>query len=251
MNNTKKFSGKAGDYSAGRPAYAQSLIDMLYAKQGFSAQSVIADIGCGTGIFARQLLERGSYVFGVEPNDEMRLAAEKSLAEFKKFRAVNGTAENTTLADNSVDFVTSAQAFHWFDGVAFKAECNRILRPGGKVFLIWNTRDTAAKINRLCEEVFSKFCPDFKGFSGGLKKDDERISEFFDGKFSYEEFANPLAYDREKFIHRSLSGSYSLTENNEKYGDYLQELYRLFDGNCESGVLLIPNKTVVYYGDIQ
>ncbi len=96
-----------------------------------------------------------------------------------------------------------------------------------------------------------KILSEFQGLQRRIKRDDERISEFFNGKFSYEEFDNPLAYDREKFIHRSLSGSYSLTESDERYGDYLQELYRLFDENCESGVLLIPNKTVVYYGDIQ
>ena len=251
MNNTKKFSGKAENYSAARPAYANTFIDMLYTKQGFSEQSEIADIGCGTGIFARQLLERGSKVFGVEPNEDMRLSAVKNLAEFKNFCAVNGTAENTTLADSSVDFVTSAQAFHWFDGAAYKAECKRILRAGGKVFLIWNMRDMAAAINRLCAEVNSRFCPNFKGFSGGVKKDDERIVEFFSGKFSYEEFDNSLFYDREKFVRRCLSSSYALTEKDERYSDYLQELYSLFDENCDNGVLTIPNKTVVYYGDIQ
>lgn len=250
MSNVKKFSGKAEDYSAGRPAYADAFVDTLYAAQGFSAQSEIADIGCGTGIFARQLLERGSKVFGVEPNEDMRAAAEKSLTEFHNFRAVNGTAENTTLADNSVDFVTSAQAFHWFDVVAFKAECKRVLRAGGKAFLIWNMRDMTAPINRSCMEINAKFCPDFKGFNGGVKKDDERIAAFFNGNCRYEEFDNPLFYDREKFVCRCLSGSYALTEKDEKYGNYLQAFYRLFDENCEDGIVTVPNKTAAHYGNI-
>lgn len=250
MDNTEKFSGKAGDYSVGRPAYSEALIDMLYDGQGFSELSQIADIGCGTGIFARQLLERGSTVFGVEPNDDMRRAAEENLAAFKNFHLFSGTAEHTALADNSVDFVTSAQAFHWFDVTAFKTECKRILRPQGKIFLVWNKRDTSAEINILCAQIYSEFCPNFKGFGGGVKKDDERVSEFFNGKFSYEEFDNPIVYDREKFIRRSLSSSYSLTERDEKYSHYLSALGRLFDENCKNGALTIPNKTVVYYGSI-
>lgn len=251
MDNTEKFSGKADNYSAARPAYAQALIDMLYNEQGFTPQAQIADIGCGTGIFTRQLAETGSIVYGVEPNADMRSAAEKSLAEYKDFRTVNGTAEHTTLADNSVDFIMSAQAFHWFEVASFKAECKRILRPNGKVFLIWNTRDETARINILCGEIYSEFCPHFKGFSGGIKKDDERIYEFFGGRFDYREFDNPLYYDRGKFIRRSLSSSYSLTEKDERYADYLRELGRLFDGNSSNGVLSIPNKTVVYYGQIK
>lgn len=246
-NNTGKFSGKAKNYSAGRPSYAKAFIDMLYAEQSFSASSEIADIGCGTGIFAKQLLERGSIVYGVELNGDMRLQAENYLAGFDNFRLVNGIAENTTLPDCSVDFITVAQAFHWFNVEPFKAESKRILRSCGKVFLIWNSRDTRAEVNKLCGKIFSKFCKNFKGFSGGIKKDDERISEFFNGKYCYAEFDNPLLYDREKFIRRSLSSSYSLTEKDKNFSEYLSKLNELFDKNSTNGVLTIPNKTEVYF----
>ncbi len=75
----------------------------------------MADIGSGTGIFSHQLLERDLTVFGVEPNDDMRMMAEQSLNLYSRFKSIKATAENTTLKENSVDLVTVAQAFHWFD----------------------------------------------------------------------------------------------------------------------------------------
>lgn len=220
MENTKKFSGKAENYSSGRPAYADGLIDMLYETQGFSPRSVIADIGCGTGIFTKQLVERGSLVYGVEPNDDMRRAAVENLAGYENFRPLGGTAEHTTLEENSVDFITAAQAFHWFDLPSFRTECRKILRP------------------------------DFKGFSGGIEREDRRISAFFGGNSRTAAFDHPLVYDREKFIRRSLSASYSLTESDGRFAQYLQRLYALFDRKSRNGVLTIPNQTTVYFGKI-
>lgn len=84
---------------------------------------IVADIGSGTGILSRQLLVRGLHVIGVEPNNDMRNVAEQSLNIHSRFISINATAENTTLKENSVDLVTVAQAFHWFDKKAFKIEC--------------------------------------------------------------------------------------------------------------------------------
>ena len=115
MDNTNKFNQKANAYTIGRPTYSNAFIDMLYSKQGFNSQSIIADIGSGTGILSKQLLDKGSIVYAVEPNNDMRINAENQLKSFKNFYSVSGTAEHTTLENNSVDFITVAQAFHWFD----------------------------------------------------------------------------------------------------------------------------------------
>ncbi len=248
MCNVNKFCDKANEYSCGRPSYASGLIDMLYREHGFGESSTIADIGSGTGIFTRQLLEKGSAVYAVEPNRDMREKAENALSGFGKFHSVNGTAENTTLENRSADFVTVAQAFHWFDVVPFKKECSRILKPNGKIFLIWNTRDADSEINKRQEFVFKRFCPLFKGFSGGIKENDDRIRLFFDERFKYAEFAHPLFYAREKFIQRSLSSSYSPRVDDCCYGDYMQALNDLFDEFSQDGVLTVPNKTEVYFG---
>lgn len=250
MNATEKFSGLASVYSAGRPAYAEKFLAELYEKFGFSSDSVIADIGSGTGKFAKQMLERGFYVYCIEPNEDMRSQSITELGEYKNKSIIAGDAENTTLEDNSVDFITSAQAFHWFDTERFKKECKRIIKPDGKVFLIWNMRDMDSEIAQKIQRICEKYCPNFKGFGGGIQRDDERIKSFFDGGYKRIEYDNPLCYDREKFISRSLSSSYSLKPRDANYREYIGELEALFEEYAVSGEVTTPNKTIVYVGSV-
>ncbi|MDB8805765.1 class I SAM-dependent methyltransferase [Romboutsia sp. 1001216sp1] len=118
--NENKFNGMGKIYSKYRPSYPFDFIDYLFTDVGISQRSIIADIGSGTGILTRQLLEKGSKVYGIEPNADMRDIAETNLNNFLGFTSVNGNAENTTIDDNSVDYITVAQAFHWFDRERFK-----------------------------------------------------------------------------------------------------------------------------------
>lgn len=250
MDNTQRFSGRAEVYTAARPDYAPALLESLYAQYGLSAGAVIADIGSGTGKFARQLLARGSLVLGVEPNADMRAIAERELGSYANFRSVNGTASETTLAAGSVEAITSAQAFHWFDPEEFRRECLRILRPGGRIVLVWNSRDMAAPVNRESETVFARFCPAFQGFSGGMKQDDARIVRFFRGRYERISFPNPLFYDRERFVKRCLSGSYALREGDAGYEGYLSALEALFDRHAKNGTLEVPNRSTAYIGKL-
>ena len=250
MDNTKKFSGLASNYTVGRPAYATEFIDSLYLQYGLSKQSIIADLGAGTGKLSRQLLERGSTIYCIEPNDDMRNTAIKELGMYNGFHAVNGTAADTKMDDNSVDFITTAQAFHWFEPLLFKKECRRILRENGLVFLIWNMRDLSCHVNRESFKIFSKYCPNFKGFCGGMQQDDERIKKFFDNQYDYIEFDNPVIYDKNKFISRSLSGSYTLKKGDAAYDDFMEALSQLFEQYAENNTLTIAYKTVAYIGKI-
>ena len=250
FNVTSKFDGRAQDYTTGRPTYAPEFINCMCEKYGISSDSSIADIGSGTGKFAVSLLEKGSKVFCVEPNDDMRHEAEKNLGSYDNFRSVKGDAENTTLEDSSVDFVTTAQAFHWFDVNKFRSECSRVLKDNGKVFLIWNVR-ADDQMNRELHEVYTKYCPNFHGFSGGMVKDDPRIREFFNGRYDYESFDNPLFYDKETFIARSLSGSYSLKPGDTEYEKYINAILDIFDRYSENGIVTISNSSVAYIGSVQ
>ena len=157
---------------------------------------------------------------------------------------------STTLQDCSVDFVTVAQAFHWFDVKLFKKECKRILRTGGKVFLVWNMRDMNSDITQESYKIYKEYCPEFKGFGGGIQKDDMRIKDFFNNKYERLEYDNPLYYDREKFINRSLSGSYSLKQQDKNYAEYINKLELLFYKYANDDVIIMPNKTIVYAGCI-
>ena len=250
MDATKKFDGIENEYTKSRPSYAKEFIECLFGKYGFSASSVVADIGSGTGKFAKQLLDKGCNVICVEPNTDMRLVAEKELCEYPNFKSVSGSAENTKLPDSSVDFITTAQAFHWFDTKNFKEECSRIIKPNGKAFLIWNTRATEALINQKLHSVYSKYCPDFKGFSGGTKPHDDRIKYFFDNNYEYKTFDNLLYFDREKFINRSLSGSYSLKKGDSNFDLYIKEIEKIFDAFENDGFVKIENLTVAYVGTV-
>src|ERR1700733_7160637 len=137
---TQRFSSRVDDYVRFRPGYPLEIIGLLKKECGLTANSVIADIASGTGIFTRMLLENGNRVFGIEPNDEMKRAGERFLADYPRFTSIAGTAEATTLPDGSVDIVTAAQAAHWFDGENARREFIRNLKPGGWLVLVWNDR---------------------------------------------------------------------------------------------------------------
>ena len=251
MDTTEKFNGLASVYTAGRPTYADKFLSELYEKFGFSASSIIADIGSGTGKFAKQMLERGSYVYCVEPNEDMRNQAIIELGKYKNSSIIAGDSTNTTLPNCSVDFVTVAQAFHWFDTELFKNECKRIIKTGGKVFLIWNMRDMSSDFTQEAYKIYKKYCPEFKGFGGGIQKNDMRIRTFFDDKYERLEYDNPLYYDKDKFIDRSLSGSYSLKQQDVHYEEYINQLELLFHKYAKDNVVIMQNKTVVYVGFVK
>lgn len=250
MDNTKLFTGRAENYSASRPDYSKEFIEYLYSVQKFNENSVVADIGSGTGKFAKHLLDKGSFVFGVEPNDDMRKAAETDLMGFEKFISVNGTSEEMNIKDNSVDFVTAAQAFHWFNVEKFRSECKRILKPRGKVILVWNSRDINNVVNKASYETYKQYCSNFNGLSGGIIKDDERIDKFFYSRYERIEFENNLYYNKANFIRRSLSSSYSLNPDDEKYDDYIKEIENVFDKYSCDGIIEIGNNTVGYIGEV-
>ena len=250
MNVRKNFDGYADDYTVGRPQYSEELIDRILPDEP-SASFAAADIGSGTGKFSAQLLARGFEVYSVEPNDDMRRVAEEELKGFELFHSVNGGAEDTMLGNDSVDLVTTAQAFHWFDTDKFRSECRRILKDGGKAALIWNVRDMEAPINQELYEIYKKYCPRFVGFSGGIVKDDPRIKKFFDGRYEYISCTNPLTLDKERFIARSLSGSYSIKEGDPLYEEYMASILDVFSRYSEEGSVVIPNSSVAYLGTVE
>src|SRR5882757_3134173 len=107
---TSRFSNRVENYVRYRPGYPPEVVRALKAECGLMPGHTVADIASGTGIWTRMLLENGNAVFGIEPNAEMRKAGERLLAAYPKFASVASTAEVTTLAGQSVDFVTAAQA---------------------------------------------------------------------------------------------------------------------------------------------
>jgi SAM-dependent methyltransferase len=143
------FERSVADYERGRPGYPREAVDFLADRLGLGRGETVLDLAAGTGKLTRELVRLGADVVAVEPLDAMRAALPEDL------HALDGTAESIPLPDESVDAVTVAQAFHWFDGDAALAEIHRVLRPDGGLGLIWNRRDDAsplhAEITRIIE----------------------------------------------------------------------------------------------------
>lgn len=250
MDSIQKFTGKAQGYEKYRPSYPGELLDYLYGEAGFSPESTIADIGAGTGLFSRLLLEKGSRVLCVEPNEDMRAVAWEKLQRYERCEFINAPAEHTLLDDCSVDFITAAQSFHWFAPEAFQAECRRILRPGGKAVLIWNSREKDDELVKETYRLCQMICPEFRGFSGG-EETPERYEHFFrDGKYEQREFHNDLALNLKEFLGRYLSASYAPTRESGNYNEFVKALTGLFGAYQEGGRIRLPNRTRCYLGEV-
>lgn len=248
--NTNKFDSKGNVYSKARPSYPDALFSYLISERVINKNTVAADVGSGTGIFTVALSKFANSVFAVEPNDDMRVKAEEKFKTIANITSINATAENTLLSDCSVDLITVAQAFHWFDREQFKNECKRILKPNGKVVLVWNDRDSDSEIIKDNFEVNKKYCENFKGSSNGIDFSKEAFSNFFNGEFELVEFCNNFIYTREDFIARNLSSSYAPKENDLIYNDYIKAVEEVFEKYQTNGTVKYPYITRCYFGTV-
>lgn len=247
MDYTNRFDGRGEVYAKARPRYAGGLFEYLKSEVGAAAGSAFADVGSGTGIFAEQLLNSGCAVFAVEPNGDMRRKAEERLSQREGFVSVNGSAAHTGLPDRSVDFVSAAQAFHWFEPEAFRGECRRILRPGGKVVLVYNFRDETAACTRALAALQQRFNPAFYGFSNGMSR--ERCRAFFAGPCAVYHADNAQRYDRQGYIDRVLSSSYSRRPGEDGFEEYRKGICEIFDKFSVDGWITVPTDTVAFIGE--
>ena len=247
-NATSRFSDRVENYIRYRPGYPPGVLQVLQSECGLQPGHVIADLASGTGIWTRMLLENGNTVFGVEPNPEMRGAGERLLAGFPKFISVNGKAETTTLRGASIDFVTAAQAAHWFDRKAARHEFTRILRRGGWLVLLWNERVTdSTPFLREYEQLLLRYGTDYEQVRH--ERTTDAVNEFFDPA-PYEErvFAMRQEFDRTGLEGRLLSSSYAPGPGHPKHGPMLRELRDIFDAHARNGLVSFDYTTRVYFG---
>jgi SAM-dependent methyltransferase len=254
MSSIDKFSGKAEIYGKYRPAYPMDIIRFI---SGFiKAADVIADVGAGTGIFTKMLCHVGCNLIAVEPNLDMLMQLSENLRNYDNLTLVKSTAEDTMLASKSVDLVTAAQAFHWFDAEKFRNECRRILKDGGKALLLWNTADYSTDIIKERNSLAEKYCEEFaerKTSDTPLKGNSDGIRLFFGGEYETFLLRNDLELDRESFIGYELSRSYAPREDDKNYKPYAAALRKFFDGHADGGTggkIVIPNVTECYFGTV-
>ena len=245
-----RFTGKAAIYADFRPNYPEKCLNYLISACFLTAGSTVADIGAGTGIFTKLLAERGLRVTAVEPNGDMLEQARATL-EGLDVTFLQNTAESTGLPDHSMELVTVAQAFHWFDQARFRDECKRILKPGGKVALVWNNRDASSDVVQESAELCRRLCPEFTGFSGGKQREAADIAGFFrNGAYELRTFPNHLSLDLKGYLGRMLSASYAPREGDAGYPAFLEENTRLFQKYQRDGRLALPNLTQSYLGEV-
>jgi SAM-dependent methyltransferase len=250
-NATSRFSDRVENYVRYRPGYPPEVMNALKAECGLVPSHTVADLASGTGIWTRMLLENGNSVFGVEPNAEMRQAGERLLAAFSKFTSVAGTAEATTLADQSVDFVTAAQAAHWFNRELARREFVRILKPGGWLVLLWNERLTdSTNFLRDYERLLLKYGTDYQDIRHEHTTD--AVNEFFDpAPFQERAFELRQEFDYAGIEGRLLSSSYAPGPEHPQHAPMLRELRRIFDACAVQSRAAFEYKTRLYFGQLQ
>lgn len=249
-NTVERFSNRVANYVKYRPTYPKEVVQFLKEKLNLQSDSIIADVGSGTGISTKIFLENGNLVYGVEPNAAMRAAAEEFLKNFPNFRSVDGTSENTTLEDDSIDFVTAAQAFHWFEPEKTRAEFKRILKPAGYVVLIWNERQLDTnEFLREYENFLLRFGNDYEKVRHD-NVSDEKLEDFFQGDFETATFQNAQIFDFEGLKGRVLSSSYMPSEQDARYEEMTKSLYAVFTKHAENDRIAVLYDTNVYYGKL-
>jgi SAM-dependent methyltransferase len=252
VDSKTRFSNRVANYAKYRPGYPPEVLEYLSRVVGLGRESAVADIGSGTGILTSLLLDVARLVYAVEPNTEMRLAAEGLLKKRKNFVSVDGSAEDTRLTVNSVDLVTVAQAFHWFDRQKTKTEFGRILKHRGRVALMWNNRETKGnEFSEQYEELLRTHAIDYNEVNH-TKLGDEDFKKFFrDGKYESAVFENRQPeMDFDTLLGRVLSASYVPLPGQDNYEDFVERLRRIFDRTNRNGSVVLRYMTVVYCGEI-
>ncbi|MGB3637036.1 MAG: methyltransferase domain-containing protein [Rivularia sp. (in: cyanobacteria)] len=244
LNPLNRFSDRVEDYVKYRPSYPAAAIDQIL--ENLTLPITAADIGAGTGISSRLLATRGIKVIAIEPNAEMRNAGIRdatSLVEWK-----HGTAENTNLPDVSVDLVTCFQAFHWFTPEPTVAEFRRILKPQGRLAVVYNNRDKneefTAEYSRIVREASNNHPAESK-----MKSVEPLLETSYFNNFEEYTFVYQQELDLTGLIGRAMSVSY-LPNKGEAYEQAISELKNLYQQfKNEEGFVYMTYSTSLHLGE--
>jgi SAM-dependent methyltransferase len=247
----RHYSRIVENYRRYRPRYPQQLVEWLRAGCGLSPAQIVADIGSGTGLLAELFLEHGYRVYGVEPNDEMRSAAEELLRSSPLFTSIAATAEATSLADHSVDLIVVGNAFHWFNHEQARQEFLRILAPRGWVVLVWNLERNNGSPFAVAFERFWRKHIDPRASFGGERKRPDYITRFFGAdNLKEKSLDNYQLCDFEAL--KGLASTFLKTPqpDDPRYPAMLEELKAMFNQYHEDGAVTLEYDTRIVYGQL-
>jgi SAM-dependent methyltransferase len=246
---TGVFSDRVAAYLQSRPDYPPALFDAVIAATGLAPGMAVADLGAGTGLMTRDWLARGLRVWAVEPNGDMRAAADQWLGAQPGYRSVAGRAEATGLADASVDLVAAAQAFHWFDADAARSECRRILREGGWAALVWNDRREVDPVNEGIDAIAACHGGPARAAMAATSRDEAPIARFFGGRVpAPQRFAHAQALDIDGLAGLLFSRSYMPPADSAAGQAVRRDSDALFARLQCNGLVTVPYETVLYLG---
>ncbi len=250
-NATERFSDRVADYVRYRPDYPAALLAWLQGELGVAPAWRVADIGAGTGISSKMLLDAGHAVTAIEPNAAMRGAMQAWLGGNPRFQALDGRADATGLPDGSVDLVTAAQAFHWFDPVAARAEFRRILRPHGLAAIWWNSRRlTGTAFLEGYEALLRRYGTDYASVAERYADDATMLAWFGDGLRGSARFEYSQQLDFDGLRGRLLSSSYAPRAGHPQHQPMLDALRQLFDRCQRGGSISFDYDTRIFAGEL-
>ncbi|MER3434756.1 MAG: SAM-dependent methyltransferase [Leptolyngbya sp. ERB_1_1] len=244
LDPLNRFSDRATDYQRYRPSYPAAAIDKILSNLGDPTQLIAADIGAGTGISARLLSDRGLTVWAIEPNAAM--SAESKPYPRVAFR--QATAEQTELPNQSVDLITCFQSFHWFEPDITLREFRRILKPTGRLALVWNTRDRDDPFTQEYGELLRQASNKHPALDKAFGRSESLPENPYFPTFEEHHFALEHPLDLAGLIGNTKSRSYTPTSG-ELLDRLLQDLEALYQRNADDqGLIYIKYQTKVFIG---
>lgn len=248
------FNNKANLYAESRPGYTQSVMDYMTEVLKLQPHHIGVDLGAGTGQLTKNLANYFHIIYALEPNREMIKICKKELSSYTNIKYKCMTAQKTDFKNAELDFITVGQAFHLINSSSTIEELKRILKTNGQIMIVYNMKDHSSPHFLENETVLKQFCP--------LYSRDFHATDFTQSTFEniftpntynfvaiYNDFIETI--DRETFIKRTLSASYSITSNNKNYDKYVNELIKTFDKHAVNNKLIINYSTIIYSGKLR
>jgi SAM-dependent methyltransferase len=250
-NAIQRFSRTVEYYIKYRPGYPQAIFDFLVSECALSEETLVADIGSGTGLMARLFLKNGYSVIGIEPNDPMRQAGQQLLKAYPLFTSLKGTAEATPLPSQSVDLITVGEAFHWFEPLATRRDFERLLKPGGWVVIARNVLRQDTPFLAAHQQLKLKYRERNSPSRFTAETADEKIKAFFaPQKVKVQRFDNLQTLDYAGLKGRLLSASHSPKPEEPEYEAMLNELEMLFQIYQQDNQVILAYDCMVHYGQL-
>lgn len=250
----KLFDNKAALYARNRPSYSKNVLNYLNENLRFTPAALGADIGCGTGQLTKILAGYFDSLYAVEPNESMLNECQKYLCGYKNIHYIYRCAKSTGIADNILDYITVAQAFHLFHDSETLRELKRILKSDGYFVIVYNMKNHSSKLFLKNEEVISRYCPLYRrNFHATEFKYNSFQNYFTEDSYQYCYFPNDNTeyLDYNTFINRTLSASYAIQKENSSFSNFIKDLSTVFTNFSVNHTIKMELSTVIYSGHLR